>query len=55
MPTSVINKIWTCRSCSHRWLGPASTCPHCGSVGKSEPEAEFTKKIVDDNDLMKAN
>lgn len=42
----------TCAQCGHEWLGATSSCPACGGVSKSTSE-EFTKKVVDDNDMKK--
>lgn len=52
--TPPVNRIFTCVSCGHRWVGSNSTCPSCSSFGKAGDE-EMTKKIVDtsEDDLRK--
>lgn len=46
------NEERECLGCGHKWIGTSSTCPQCGRIAKSGGE-EFTKKVIEDNDLKK--
>jgi hypothetical protein len=44
---------WTCPSCGAKYLAKSAACPSCSTLGGKRGEDDLTKKIVDDNDLMK--
>lgn len=52
--SDTVYKSYECLSCGHKWLAKSAACPNCNSFGKSLEDSEFTKKVVDDNDLRKS-
>lgn len=44
---------WTCSGCGTAYLSKSASCPRCGSGGGKRGYEELTKKVVDDNDLLK--